>query len=593
MQHKTIKLAGVNVRTPAAVMAESDLGYAYPNRHSFVRTMLRRAWRQKWQVERERFEMDDLGRGHCVYKINAEGVIMRWVAFSTILDESERTDRVIAKRWDITTALVEGDIDDARLAYLQEQVPLQEKGIADAGTLIWARANRSARFFNAVVEGLAAGKQPDPTMFGPSPYLVRSTAFYSNGRFNLLSFEAIDTTHPLRVPYRPHMLSAWLLRELSLDLVEHVAKRKNPNAARLSPAWRRYFGVGNATGLGLVPYAMSHPLIMESWARVREISLGAVLDRPIECQAEIDAQGHVAAPTPGAAVTGSTTEAQTIEKLLAAAITFVQQRDAKPDDPFLDDVQLVAQLQSVQRRLDELLAACERGQVHTWRELYAAAQAESGECGGLVASILVELSSDLDLEMDELLTVDETLPLDPTMPLGEVIERINQTYDWLEECHFDEHEHTRIAWHKSATNEEPRRVDRDEVNRPETELPIYAGWRVAQLRDVLRKAEAGGRAQQPVGEFLLNAPQWRQWVARVQAMSETFYGEMRINVTDPEFLPLTVQRFQLAMYGMINFMPQDTNWLRVTLLSGTPSVTDLGADTESDWLFVKPPKGEV
>lgn len=588
MQDQTMMLNGVNVRPPSVVMSEEELGACYPNRHSFVRTMLRRAWRKQWQVERERFEIDEAGRGHVVYRIDAEGVIMRWVAFSQTLAEEERTDRVIARRWDITTALVEGEVDDERLAYLKEQVPLQEKGIADKGTLIWARANRSARFFNAVVDALADGKQPDPTMFGPSPYLVRSTAFYSNGRFNLLSFEAIDTTHPLHVPYRPHMLSAWLLREFSLDLVEHCAKCRNPEAARLTRAWRRYFGVGNATGLGLVPYAMSHPLIMESWARVREISLAAVLDRPIYCTTT-DAHGVKSeTPSPGAAVTGSRTEAETVEKLLAAAITFVKKRGAQPDDPFLDDDELAPQLVKVQQRLAELLHACEKGESPKWRELYDYSTGQSLECAGLVASILVELSSDLDLEMDDLLTVDETLPLDPKMTVAQLLARIEKTYSWIDDREWGEGEQTSIAWHKSDTNEEPRRIERDKVNKPEIELPIYAGKMVADLRAALQDVSG----DLPLGEFLLNAPKWRLWVARVQAMSETFYGEMRINVTDPKFLPLTVQRFQLAMYGMINYMPQDSNWLRVTLLSGTPSVTDLGADTESDWLFVNPPEGQ-
>ncbi len=73
-------------------------------------------------------------------------------------------------------------------------------------TVIWGRANRSVRFFDQVVNDLAAGRRPNADILGLSPYLLRSTAFYSNGKFGMRDFEGFAAEHVLAVPCRAHMI---------------------------------------------------------------------------------------------------------------------------------------------------------------------------------------------------------------------------------------------------------------------------------------------------------------------------------------------------------------------------------------------------
>lgn len=42
------------------------------------------------------------------------------------------------------------------------------------------------------------------------------------------------------------------------------------------------------------------------------------------------------------------------------------------------------------------------------------------------------------------------------------------------------------------------------------------------------------------------------------------------------------------MYGMDNFKPKSTDWLRVTLFQGAPRLDDLGPNTTDDWVL--PPR---
>ncbi len=74
--------------------------------------------------------------------------------------------------------------------------------------------------------------------------------------------------------------------------------------------------------------------------------------------------------------------------------------------------------------------------------------------------------------------------------------------------------------------------------------------------------------------------------------SDQPYGEPRDNACAAGFLPLELQRFQLAMYGMDNFSPKSTDWLRVTLFQGAPRIDDLSPTTTDDWVWPQRPTEE-
>jgi len=67
------------------------------------------------------------------------------------------------------------------------------------------------------------------------------------------------------------------------------------------------------------------------------------------------------------------------------------------------------------------------------------------------------------------------------------------------------------------------------------------------------------------------------------------YGETRGNALAGSYVPLHLQRFQLAVYGMDNFCPQSTDWVRVTLFGGAPRVDDVARGVDDDWLFLPKP----
>src|SRR5690606_29444460 len=48
----------------------------------------------------------------------------------------------------------------------------------------------------------------------------------------------------------------------------------------LTPALRRRCGVGNATGLGMAPFLIAHPELLDRWMYLRESALALVLAQP-------------------------------------------------------------------------------------------------------------------------------------------------------------------------------------------------------------------------------------------------------------------------------------------------------------------------
>lgn len=557
-----------DLRPAAQVMDPTDMSGARATRHSFARALVRRAVARDWRIERTRFDIDERGCGTAVYRVQAEGHVWSFVAFSQRLAQGERTDRVIAKSWDVTAALVEGDVDRARVQRMAAQVPLQENGRAEADELIWTRANRSERFFDYVVDRLVRGEQPERDKFGCSPYVMRSTAFYSNGKCGLADFERFTGEHPFAVPYRAHMLAAWLLRELSYDLVERCAVLRNPGAARLSGDWRRYLGLGNATGLGMVPYVINHPEVLDAWARLREVPLASVLSRDVSpADADVDR----------------------VVELLGRAVTCLAEQTELVPEPYLANPVLADQVAPVAGLLDEWRRTGEvAGQAVTaiWRVLHNAAAAIGPECRGVVASVLTELSADLDEAVEASLRCDESRPLAPGIRCSEVLASIEDSYAWVDDIDFTDPAQTRHFWFSSADNEEPRRARRGE----DPGEPVEHGVDIARAVSALRDDLAVTDGATSVAEFLLAHPWHRNSVCRVRSVGGLAYGEVHANLLAADFVPLHVQRLQLAVYGMENFNPQSTDWLRVTLLSGAPRIGDLLTGTaDDDWAYTPRP----
>ncbi len=128
---------------------------------------------------------------------------------------------------------------------------------------------------------LAQGSQPDAKAVEDVGYLMRTTAVYGSGKFGAADRETYAGRPEHEAPFQAEMLTVWLIRAFVLDLVEHMAGLRAPETAiALDPGLRRRFGIGNSTGLGMAPFLINHPMLLNNWIAAREEALARVRALP-------------------------------------------------------------------------------------------------------------------------------------------------------------------------------------------------------------------------------------------------------------------------------------------------------------------------
>lgn len=538
------------------------MGAAFPTRLSFMRCLIRRMAREGWTVERQRFDLDASGYGTAVYTVAAGTRRYSLIAFSHQLDPARRTDRVIADAWDATFALFDGVPSERDLDRLGSEVPKQEAGRFRPSELVLSRANRSVRLFDHVGQRLAAGEQPDPAMIREVGYLMRTTAVYGNGKFGIADRARIADRPELRAPFQAEMLTVWLIRLFTLDLVEHVARRRAPDrAAGLDPGLRRALGIGNATGLGMAPFLAAHPVLIHRWMSARERALARV--RSVR-EAPVETVGH-------------------FRRLLSRARRHVAEWRVPDQRQRARILGLEADL----GRLEAWLAAArpEAGP-SVWDRIYRMAEAELGlEAQELTASLLLEPHAALVDPLEAELAAEVGTQLEPAMPVRRLVELAGRHYGFALAIDFGQPASRQRFWYVSEEKLEPRLGDRFAEDGMDKEMPLDVAFAVQKLMAALRDRPAS----EPIAGLLVERPDLRHVVRRVQTVARHPYGEIQDNLIDAACLPIDLLRAKLAFFGAGKFDPKSDRWTRITLFQGAPLPDDLADPEADDWCFAVMP----
>ena len=544
----------VALRAPASVMRLARMGSFHHSRLSFLRALLYRIAREKWTFERRLWEIDANGVGRAVYTVHAPQRSYSLVAFAHDLPDDMRSDRVIATAWDATFTLFDGIPTEADLQRLADNVPKQEAGRVSDSELTLARANRSVRLWSHVVERLAAGNQPDPAQIEAVGYLMRTTAVYGSGKFGAADRAAIAERKELKSPFRAEMLTVWLIRAFTLDLVEHMARVKGGDAAvAVAPELRRRFGVGNSTGLGMAPFIINHPALLHRWMAAREEALARV--RAVE-QATAQAV-HV------------------FENVLADA-----RRNAA--EWHTEHPLQVGKVQALRSDLALLTQHIEAGALsgaNPWERLYQWANEHlSLEGQEQLVSLLMEPYPDLVDDLAEDMDADEQTPytLVGSMPLQRLRELIKDHFAWAMAIDFSTEQGRARFWYVSEEKLEPRLGERAQEEGASLELPLCVA---DQVQALVRDLEPWvGDAT--VADFLLSHPAHRQVLRRIQLAEAHPYAEIQDNMIDAAMLPIDLLRCKLSFFGATKFDPRSNRWVRISLFQDSPFPHELCAPPE-------------
>lgn len=570
IESASIPVERLSLRPACEVMELERLGSLHAGRLSFVRSLMRQMAQQRWKISCQRFELDDEGHGTVIYRLQTPYGRYHGLIFSRAIADEARSDRVIAEAWDVTFGVIEGDVDELLLDQMAANVPLQEAGRQNPRLLVLSRANKSMRNFKSFVEALASGKQPRPEWLTKVGYLYRTTAVYGNGKFGIADYELLQSNPDFRRPFSAQMLAVYLLRHFSVEQLEHLARVRAPQTAvTLTPELRRYIGIGNSTGLGMAPFLINHPQLIQQWVSCRERALAMVLT-----QNPTEALRH------------------RLISLCRRAMTHLAQTLADDVEQMQRNGEIVAALPAVINWLEEVPLESD-----LWQQLVNwSRRTLSLEAQELIVTVLIELYPELIDPLEDAMGTHEALELTPDMPLVQLRQLIETHYDWALDQDYDAPEACYWFWYRSVEKEEPRLGIRYHEQGADRELPLAIAPHVQKVHQaVCGYLDTTPRAL--VINFLIAYPRYKAMVRRIQSLSETTYGEIRANLWHRDMKPMHLLRTKLSFFGASRFDPRSDRWVRVTLFQGAPLAAELNAEPNDlaafdDWSFPLEPELE-
>ena len=537
-------------------MRLARMGSRYPSRLSFSRSMLRRLINDKWKIKKSRFDLDKNGYGTVVYEIIINNDTYSLVCFSAFLDDKDRSDRVIASKWDTAYTLHVGKLTDEDLKRLKDTIPLQESGRNSPNELILSRANKSVRLFQYVVNCLSQGSQPDINEINKVGYLLRTTAVYGSGKFGLSDFSNTKNKTIFDQPFRAEMLSVYLIREFSVELVEHVAEQINPSkAVKLERKIKQHLGIGNSTGLGMAPFIIKHPKLISKWMSQYTKTLEKIVDIDLDIEAF-----------------------EKYKILLNKALNYLQEVNTS------DEFQ-INKNKFTSDDLKKYIFHCNQldfSQNFKWLDILDYCDSNFNYDTQEIARVqLIELFPKISEELAEDMSDDEIMDINGNQTIGELKKIINNKYSWVKKIDFNNKESNYLFWYVSAAKLEPRLGER--FNEKGSELEQHLG--IAKMVNDLIKKIKNLNDNKLTCEFLIENPEFRGIIKRIQSLKDYPFSEVEDNVLDKKTIPIDMLRFKLSFFGANRYDPKSDRWLRVSFFSGAPYLSDLNSTNVDEWGF--------
>ncbi len=547
----------VQLRDPKEVMKLSRLGSFHQSKLSFLRSFLREF--KNWKYKRDLLELDENGFGIVVYSFRKKKRIYSLICFANKITDQERSDRVIATKWDAAFTLFDGIPTKQDIERLKKNVPKQEVGRMSYKELTLSRANKSVRIFNYVAECLSNGQQPDKNKLAKVGYLYRTTAVYGSGKFGLADRFRIKNREEIYGPFRLEMMLVYLVRQFTFDQVNHIAKSKNPKkAVSLDPEISRNLGIGNSTGLGMAPFIVNHPLLLNNWIMAREVALKKIRQIKKINQSDVDL----------------------IINCLKSSQKNIENWNTE------SDYQL-SKINHLKKDLDLLiqyfLTRFDYKKEFSYNDLYIWARKSLGsECLEFMVSVIMEPYEKIVSPLIKTMSADEdmyfTIPINKT--ISDLRNILELNYTDILKIDFTQKENNQNFWFISKNKEEPRLANRFKDNGSELEQPLAIARDICQLYQRI----SNEKNSLTIGKFLMNNNDLRHVIRRSFITEKFPYAEIQDNTIGSKLMPIDMLRLKLSFFGAVKFDPRSDKWLRICMFQGAPLPNELKT-TNDHWVY--------
>ena len=547
----------VQLRNPKIIMKLSRLGSFHQSKLSFLRSFLDEF--KDWEYKRNLFDLDQCGHGTAVYSFKKKDRIYSLICFANKINDEERSDRVIATKWDAAFTLHDGTPSKKDIERLRNEVPKQEVGRLTYKELTLSRANKSIRVFDHVVESLSNGFQPDLNLLEKVGYLYRTTAVYGSGKFGLADRFRIKNREEINGPFRLEMMLVYLVRQFTFDQVNHVAKSRNPRTAvKLDGKICKNLGIGNSTGLGMAPFIVNHPTLLNNWIMSREIALKKIREikkvKSNEIKIFKDSLKNSIKN-----ITNWNTESEYQQKKINSLL--------KDTHKFLKYIE-----KEFSFEIDYPF-----NEIYLWIE-----DKTCDECIEYIVSMMLEpydhvvkpLISQMSSEEDQYFTI-------PThRTVAELRNIIENRYSDIIKINFDKKENNKNFWFISKNKEEPRYADRFEENGSELEQPLAIARDIKKLYDQLILS----KNNLTIDKFLVRNTDLRHVIRRAFIIEKFPYSEIQDNTIGENVIPIDMLRLKLSFFGALKFDPRSDKWLRICMFQGAPLPNEL-KNFDQQWVY--------
>ena len=415
------------------------------------------------------------------------------------------------------------------------------------------------RVFNHVVESLSNGTQPNLDLLEKVGYLYRTTAVYGSGKFGLADRFRIKNREEINGPFRLEMMLVYLVRQFTFDQVNHVANHKNPQKAiKLDPKICKNLGIGNSTGLGMAPFIVNHPTLLNNWIFCRETALKKIREIKKVKNEDSDLFKNCLRNSIKNITSWNTESEYQLKKIkllledVKKFIDFVEKKfNFELDYPF--------------------------NRIYLWLE-----KETSEECIEYVVSIMMEPYNDITEPLIKEMSSDEekyfNIPTHRTVEELRII--IEKKYPNILGINFDKEENYKKFWFISKNKEEPRLADRFAEQGADLEQPLAIARDIKELYNKLLVS----KNNLTIDKFLIDNSDLRHVVRRAFIIEKFPYSEIQDNTISENTVPIDMLRLKLSFFGALKFDPRSDKWLRICMFQGAPLPNEL-KNYDEQWVY--------
>jgi hypothetical protein len=546
------------MRLPSKVMRLNRLGSFHQTRLSFNRQLINEMYKKKWTFNISEWNFNEEGVGNAVIKAITDINVFSLIVFCHSIKDEERSDRVIAEKWDMTFSLFDGEPTEDEISYMSKNLKIQELGRHLNKQLTLSRANKSVRIFATVLECLSNGKQPDHNLINDIGYLIRTTAVYGNGKFGIGDYSEIQNKSFLKKPFQAEMLTVYLIRYFSIEIINYLAKIKGGSkAVKLNNTISRHIGVGNATGLGMAPFIINHQELLHKWINAREKAIAKVI---------------------------SLKKLKPSEQL--KIITLIKQAHEYSLQWKVDDKIQMKRINEIRLNLKKIIKNKDTNLIlkdtYPLKKLIKYNEKKiSIETQELLNSILIEPFSKIVDDLVDDMNCEETITLPINTSIHNIIKIIKLKYSWALRLDLTKDSENFFFWYTSETKSEPRLGNRFADEGVEKELPFDIPHQIQKCLKILITLPK----KMSVSEAIINHPEIRLIIRRILIKENYSYSEIQDNLIGSLTKPKDMLRCKLSFFGASKYDPKSNLWTRITLFQGAPLPHQINKKRSCDWLF--------